>query len=245
MANVAMNETTKRVLVAVAIATSALAVVALVASDGCQDGPAHVDGGDSVDAVDSTASAPSSSMSAAASADQVVHVPTFVLSPEGSTIALSGSTASGKFSARFQRVSARFQMNGNDVVGSSFQLNIEAASLSADTEVTTIQLKSASFLDVDRYTKASFVATNFVAVEPPSETVSHRITGNLTLHGVLKSITFPAVVRVNDETLHITGIISAKRSELGVVGAGQGDDELQDGFRLELDLKLVRTRPTR
>jgi len=136
-------------------------------------------------------------------------------------------------------------MNGNSVVGSSFELNIEAASLSADTEVKTVQLKSASFLDVDRYAKASFVATNFVAVEPPSEKVSHRITGNLTLHGVLKSITFPAVVRVNDETLHIAGIVSAKRSELGVVGAGQGDDELPDEFRLELDLKLVRKRPTR
>lgn len=61
-------------------------------------------------------------------------------------------------------------------------------------------LKSPDFFDVEKYPTAVFQITS---VEPLSGNVdaNHTITGNLTMKDVTKSISFPAMVTMDDESV--------------------------------------------
>lgn len=57
-------------------------------------------------------------------------------------------------------------------------------------------LKSADFFDVEKFPMAQFEVTN-VQAATDMEGITHKITGNLTLKGVSKSITIPANVSMD------------------------------------------------
>ncbi len=71
-------------------------------------------------------------------------------------------------------------------------MEINAGSLYSDVGKLTQHLKSPDFFGVDTYPKASFVSSKIESAVDGSNT--HKITGELTLHGVKKEITFPAKI---------------------------------------------------
>src|SRR5215831_3591302 len=93
---------------------------------------------------------------------------------------------------QFEQVSGTIAASGNDP--NSVQINavIEANSINTRVEKRDAHLKSASFLDVDKYPTITFKSTK---VEPDGPS-RWRVTGNLTLHGVTK----PVVLEVETTT---------------------------------------------
>jgi polyisoprenoid-binding protein YceI len=90
------------------------------------------------------------------------------------------------------------------------QVDIKTESLSTEFEKLTNHLKSADILDVREHTQATFQSTK---IEGEGDTVT--ITGDLTLLGVKKSITFPATVSVKDE-LSLKAEFTIDRTEFGM-----------------------------
>ncbi len=76
----------------------------------------------------------------------------------------------------------------------SIQFDIETSSVFAHNEKLTNHLKTADFLDVREYPKATFQSTK---VEPAGEG-KVNITGDFTLLKTTKSITIPATVSTED-----------------------------------------------
>src|SRR5690606_240143 len=74
----------------------------------------------------------------------------------------------------------------------SLRLDIDTTSLSTDIAKLTTHLKSPDFFDVRQHPKASFKSTKVTAGEKPGQCT---ITGDLTLHGVTKSIKAPATIQ--------------------------------------------------
>ena len=76
----------------------------------------------------------------------------------------------------------------------SIQVDIETASLSTEIEKLTTHLKSPDFFDVREHPQAKFQSTKIEADGDGKV----KVTGNLTLLGTTKSITFPATVSTKD-----------------------------------------------
>ncbi len=97
-------------------------------------------------------------------------------------------------------------------------------------EVRTTMLGEGQ-LDVERYPEIRFRASQ---IERAPE--GFRLTGDLTLHGVTRRVSFPMQVREEGEALHGTGSLRFKQSDFGIepysvaLGAIRNRDEVELRF---------------
>ncbi len=91
--------------------------------------------------------------------------------------------------------------------------DIETASLWTKDAKLTTHLKSRDFFDVQEHPTAKFVSTK---ITPGSGGKPTEITGNLTLLGNTKEITFPATVEIGSDGLKLKGSFTIDRTEFGM-----------------------------
>ncbi|MDT8396991.1 MAG: YceI family protein [Pseudomonadales bacterium] len=87
---------------------------------------------------------------------------------------------------RFNDLRGRFSYDAANLGASSIEVTIDPASIDTNHEARNTHLKSADFLDVEKYPEIKFVSTGFKVKGDGVATVS----GDLTLHGVTRSISF-------------------------------------------------------
>ena len=126
--------------------------------------------------------------------------------------------------AGFDDVSGTLLWDADDITSSSVDVTIGVESVHSHVAVLDQKLKSAEFLDAQRYPKLRFVSTH---VERVDATTDHlRINGNLTVHGVTRPVSLDAhlnrvgvypMLEVPAAGFSASTVI--KRSEFGV-GAG-------------------------
>ena len=88
---------------------------------------------------------------------------------------------------RFNNFSGDFSYDSLNPEKSSINVNIVTASLDSNHAERDKHLRGDDFLDVKKYPKAEFKSTKF-EVKSDNDGI---ITGDLTLHGTTKSISFP------------------------------------------------------
>ena len=93
----------------------------------------------------------------------------------------------------------------------SLHVDIQTKSVKTEIEKLTNHLKSPDFFDVREHPKATFQST---AIEP-GEADKVKITGNLTLLGVTKPISFPATVSTK-EGLTLKAAFKIDRTQFGM-----------------------------
>ncbi len=100
-----------------------------------------------------------------------------------------------------------------------FELSADAASINTEVEMRDNDLKSANFFDVATYPKITFKSTS---IQPDGQN-KYKLTGNLTMHGVTKSVTMDLWYRGTTENpmnkqkdagFKLTGTI--KRSDFNI-----------------------------
>jgi polyisoprenoid-binding protein YceI len=62
------------------------------------------------------------------------------------------------------------------------------------------------------------------------------VTGNLQLHGVTKSITFPATIKTSGDAVDVDAEFAINRKDFGVVYPGMPDDLIKDDILLHLQI---------
>ena len=100
--------------------------------------------------------------------------------------------------------------------GATIIIEITAASIYTDTGKLTNHLKSGDFFDVNKHPKATFKSTT-IKVAPGANGITHEITGDLTMHGVTKAITFPVKAKSGDGGVTIDGTLTVKKEDFGMV----------------------------
>ncbi len=153
-----------------------------------------------------------------------------------SSIGWVGAKVTGKHEGEFKQFKGSAQVEGNELKSISFE--VETASVVSDAEKLTGHLKSADFFEVEKYPKASFRTTGIT--EKPGTDTSHEITGDLTLRGVTKSITFPAKVEVGKESVKGSAEFTINRQDFGITYPGMKDDLIKDDVLLKLQLSFPR-----
>ncbi|WP_262245654.1 YceI family protein [Parapedobacter soli] len=95
-------------------------------------------------------------------------------------------------------------------------------------------LKSADFFDVDNHPHATFEITN---VQDGAEAGNIIVSGNLTIRGVTKNITFDAQVQeASDTAVKATADFNIAREDWGVNYAGQADDLISKEINFKVTL---------
>jgi polyisoprenoid-binding protein YceI len=166
-------------------------------------------------------------------AAQVGQTATYGFDGTNSKIGWVGSKVTGKHDGGFSAFKGTVSVVDGAAEKSSVNVDIETASLTSDQERLTGHLKSGDFFDVAKFPKASFASTKIE--KGGSNGATHTITGNLTLHGVTKAITFPATVKLGD-VVDVDAEFAINRKDFGLVYTGKPDDLIRDDVVIKLGI---------
>ncbi len=160
---------------------------------------------------------------------------TFVFDNESSKIEWTGSKVTGKHDGGFKVFRGDVKLVDGAPEKSSVFVDIDANSLFTDNDKLAGHLKSGDFFDVVNHPKASFTSTE--VKKGGEKGASHTVTGNLTLRGVTKSITFPANVRTSASGVEVDAEFAINRKDFGLVYAGKPDDLIRDDVVIKLTVR--------
>jgi polyisoprenoid-binding protein YceI len=106
---------------------------------------------------------------------------------------------------------------------SNINVEIDTDSLVADDPKLTTDLKGPDFLNVKEFPKATFKSTKTTGERGKDQDA--MITGDLTLHGVTKSVTFPVHFAREKGEFLLTGSFKINRKDFKMTaGEGKADD---------------------
>ena len=69
---------------------------------------------------------------------------------------------------------------------------------------------------------------------------THSVTGNFDLHGIKKSITFPATIQVAPDSVSVNAEFAINRKDFALLYPGKADDLIRDGVVIKLTVKVAR-----
>lgn len=154
----------------------------------------------------------------------------YVLGAE-TKIGFVGSKVTGSHDGGFNGFDGEITVAGDDPTTAQVRVEIDTTSIWSDHPKLTEHLKSPDFFDVATYPTAEFAST---AVEADGD--GYRITGNLTMHGVTKSIAFPAAIEMADGGIRASAEFAIKRFDWNIEYKGRADDLIRDDVVISLDL---------
>lgn len=151
---------------------------------------------------------------------------------DASAIGFIGSKVTGSHEGGFKSFTGHFHVADGAPVGNDHQVVIDMNSTWSDNDKLTGHLKNADFFNVEEFPESRFEVTG---LEKTSDG-AYSISGNFTLHGQTKNITFPASVSQDGETVKIAAEFDINRQDFGISYAGKKDDLIRDEVVIKLDL---------
>lgn len=179
---------------------------------------------------------------------------------ENSMVTWIGSKPAGKHNGTIDITSGEIMVNGSDITGGSFLIDITSLTSldleeggesygklvghlmspdffdaenfpTASFEVTEVETFNASNLTADKNqydTENKPAALSEIMVENPT----HFISGNLTMRGTTKNITFPAHVEMNNGMIKAKANFNINRTDWGLMYGNEASiaDKAKDSF---------------
>jgi polyisoprenoid-binding protein YceI len=156
----------------------------------------------------------------------------YAFGPDSGTIEFIGSKVTGSHSGGFKNFAGEFKVVDGKLAGTGHKIVIDTASLWSDNDRLTGHLKTPDFFDVARFPTATFVTTSVAEAGAQS-----TVTGNLTLHGVTKQISFPAKIQVSEVGVNVVAEFSIIRTDFDIKYEGKANDLIRK--EVVLKLKIV------
>ncbi len=155
------------------------------------------------------------------------------ITPENTKIEFVGAKVTQSHEGGFTKFAGTVDLR-DPIEDSIIEVTIETASLYADRDKLTKHLKSPDFFDVAKYPSAKFRSTKIAKTNG-----GHTITGDLTLHGQTKSVTFPATISKGaNGGVSSSADFAINRQDFGISYPGMRDDLIRDKVVIKLNLKL-------
>jgi polyisoprenoid-binding protein YceI len=162
----------------------------------------------------------------------------YEFSQANSKLDFVGAKVTGKNEGSVGTFSGKIQSPDGKPESSSVSVDIDVTSLTADIAKLTNHLKSADFFDVEKFPRATFASTSIKAGGEKGAT--HTVTGNLTMHGVTKSISFPATIRILPDSAEADAEFGINRKDFGIMYAGKADDLIRDDVLIKLTIRAKK-----
>ena len=165
---------------------------------------------------------------------------TLAITPENSKVEFVASKVTRSHNGSFKQFSGQIDLDPSNTPNSRVTIDIETSSVVADEDQLTGHLKTPDFFDVAKFPKATFVSTK---IEPGAGAGdNYNVTGNFDLHGVKKSISFPATIKATTDNVAVSAEFTINRKDFGIVYAGKADDLIRDGVVIKLNLNVPRKK---
>jgi polyisoprenoid-binding protein YceI len=161
----------------------------------------------------------------------------YSITPENSKIEFIGAKVTGHHNGSFGKFNGTVDYAGQPEK-SRVRITIEVDSITADDPKLTAHLKTPDFFDVAKFPQTTFESTE---ITPGGESgATHTIKGNLTMHGVTKSIAFPAKIAVAPDAITVDSTFAINRKDFGINYAGASDNLIRDDVALTLRVRATR-----
>lgn len=162
------------------------------------------------------------------------------ITPENSKVEFIGSNPREDNRGSFKKFAGQIELIGGKPEGSRVSVDIETDSVETEERGLTRHLKTADFFDVAKFPKATFASTE---IKPGGEKgATHTVTGNLELHGVKKSINFPANITVTNDAAEMNSEFVINRKDFGIVYPGPANNLIRDEVVLKLSIRVPRAK---
>ena len=221
-------QTTSNVLAGLFLALG----VASIAVTGCDDpakGKAKATTGEAV----TTTSEPA--VAKAAAAQGTVK---YAFDQSSSKVEFVGSKVTGKHDGGFGAFKGTVDVVDGAPEKSKVDVQIDTDSITTDTAQLTGHLKSPDFFDTAKNPKATFVSTEIK--KGGDKGATHTVTGNLTIKGISKSVTFPATIKVAGDDASLDAEFSINRRDFSLNYPGKPNDLIRDDVVIKLSIKAKK-----
>ncbi len=185
------------------------------------------------------------------------------VSTSESRIEWIGTKVSGYHTGEVPLKSGSIYVSGGNITGGKFVFDLKNMTVSgpkgsdsARNQKLLGHLKSADFFDVEKNPEGSFELTGLKpfsgtvsdTVDPRQDEINeykvanptHEISGNLTLKGITKNISFPARITVSGNTAEAVAKFNINRKDWGIIYPGQPDDLIRDLVHLGILIKASK-----
>jgi polyisoprenoid-binding protein YceI len=166
---------------------------------------------------------------------------------EKSTLTWNGKKVTGEHTGTIKLSNGSLQVNGAKLVGGSFDIDMNSIVCTdiTDAEYNTKfigHMKSEDFFNTAKFPTATFKITKVKAKGGQN----YDVTGDLTVKGITKPVTFPVVLKTDGTQAEATGKITIDRTKYDIkygsktFFASIGDKAIYDDFTI--DFKLVAAK---
>jgi polyisoprenoid-binding protein YceI len=182
---------------------------------------------------------PKADVSSDTNAQETASTPTsseraFALGPKDSKIEFIGSKVTGSHKGGFTNFTGELRVAEGKLVNSGNRIVIDMSSTWSDNDRLTGHLKSPDFFNAAQFPKAEFVSTT---VE--KKTTNYMVSGNLTLHGVTKQISFPAQIQVSDQAVDVNAQFVLNRFDFEIKYPGKANDLIRKEVVIRFNIKAT------
>ncbi|MDW3648879.1 MAG: YceI family protein [Bacteroidia bacterium] len=171
----------------------------------------------------------------------------FTVDVDASTLAWTGKKVTGQHNGTIQISNGVFSVESGNITAGNFAIDMTTIANNdlaedAETQAKLLgHLSSPDFFNVAEHPTATFEITSVAALEGEAG-ATHNISGNLTIKGISKEITFPATVSMNGGSFNAEADFNIDRTEWDIrYGSGKffedlGDKTIYDDINLKLAL---------
>jgi len=158
------------------------------------------------------------------------------ITPDNSRIEWTAAKLTVQEKGRFTRFSGVVRLDPESLERSEVEVRIDTASVYAEPERLAKHLRDVDFLGVEHFPQASFRS---LSLRPsPQQDATHLVTGELTLHGQTRQLTFPARIELGAHlTAHAN--FSINRMDFGIA-ENRSDRFIRELVVIEFALDLPR-----
>jgi polyisoprenoid-binding protein YceI len=142
---------------------------------------------------------------------------TYTVQPQLSGLGWIAKKVGGQHNGAVPLKEGTVQVQGKQIVGGSLTFDVANLEVS-DTDSPRLlgHLKSDDFFSTAKHPTATFVITSVKPTKADGRGNNAEVTGNLTIKGITKSITFPAKTGVKDGLASASGTATIDRTQFDI-----------------------------
>lgn len=171
----------------------------------------------------------------------------FKLQPQLSTLGWVGKKVTGQHSGNVQFKEGTLQVSGNQIVGGLFTVDMNSLKVEDIKDAETNgklmgHLRSDDFFSIEKNPTATFKITKVTPMKADASGNNATITGDLTIKGITKPVSFPAKAGVKGDLASASGTATIDRTKFDIkYGSksffeGIGDKAIMDDFTLSFNV---------
>jgi polyisoprenoid-binding protein YceI len=141
---------------------------------------------------------------------------------------------------RTTKVTGQLTASGTTISTASF--SVDLTSVSSDQSQRDSQFQG-RIMNTSKFPTATFALTSPIdigSIPAEGQTIDVKATGDLTLHGVTKSVTFDLTAKVSGQNINVAGSTDIVFADYGIDNPSAGPAQTGDDGILEVQLFLAK-----